>query len=72
MVSENKVTDKGKSFNPLKIMGIFWLAFGLIVLVATFFIKPTPQVPLMRGIVTNIVAATLLLGAGLISIMKGR
>ena len=66
------VSEEEKKFNPLKIMGVFWLSFGLIVLIATFFIKSTPQVPLMRGIVTNIIAAALLLAAGSICVIKGK
>jgi hypothetical protein len=61
-----------KDFEPLEIMGLFWLFFGIIVLVATFFVKGTENVPLMRGIVTNIIAAGLLLTAGLLSFLKGR
>jgi hypothetical protein len=43
-----------------------------VVLLATFFVKGTENVPLMRGIVTNIIAAGLLLAAGIFSILKGR
>ena len=61
-----------KAFEPLSIMGIFWSAFGVIVLIATFFVRGTPQVPLSRGIITNIIAGVLLLGAGVFSFLKGR
>ncbi len=61
-----------KEFEPLEIMGLFWLFFGIVVLLATFFVKGTENVPLMRGIVTNILAAILLLAAGLFSLLKGR
>ena len=59
-----------KEFDPLKIMGIFWLAFGVIVLVATLFVKATPQVPAMRGVITNIIAGVLLVGTGFFSLRK--
>jgi len=72
MVSENQTTEPKKTFEPLLIMGAFWLVFGIIILAATFFVKATPSVPLIRGIVTNIIAGVLLLGAGIISIIKGR
>ena len=61
-----------KTFEPLVVLGVFWSVFGLVVLMATFFVRETPQVPLSRGIVTNLIAGALLLGAGIISILKGR
>jgi hypothetical protein len=70
MVSEEQSLESGKKFEPLEIMGIFWLVFGIIVLVSTFFVEATEQVPLVRGIVTNITAGLLLLGAGIFSIVK--
>lgn len=72
MNSENNIKDEKKEFEPLQIMGIFWFLFGLIVLFATFFVKDTPDVPLSRGIITNITAGILLLGAGIFSILKGK
>ncbi len=53
-------------------MGIFWLVFGSIIVVATFFVRATPQVPLARGVATNLVAGFLLLAAGGFSIIRGR
>ncbi|NIM14166.1 MAG: hypothetical protein GTO45_19140 [Candidatus Aminicenantes bacterium] len=70
MVSEEQSLESGKKFEPLEIMGIFWLVFGIIVLVSTFFVEATEQVPLVRGRVTNIIAGVLLLGAGIFSIVK--
>ena len=72
MVNDTESSSGKKAFEPLEIMGIFWLIFGIIVLVGTFFVNATEQVPLMRGMVTNIIAGTLLLGAGIFSILKGR
>lgn len=59
-------------FDPLKIMGIFWLIFGVIVLFATFFIKATPRVPLVPSVITNIIAGSLLVVAGVVSMVKAK
>ena len=72
MLTNEKQSGQKQTFEPLEIMGIFWLFFGVVVLLATFFVKGTENVPQMRGIVTNIVAAALLLAAGIFSILKGR
>jgi uncharacterized membrane protein HdeD (DUF308 family) len=72
MNSNKQTTEPKKTFEPLEIMGIFWLVFGIIILVSTFFVKGTPQVPLIRGVVTNIISGFLLLAAGILSILKGR
>ena len=72
MVSSNEQSDSKQIFEPLEIMGWFWLFFGIVVLLATFFVRETENVPLVRGIVTNIFAAALLVLAGALSIIKGR
>jgi hypothetical protein len=72
MQTNNQQSEQKQTFEPLEIMGVFWLFFGIVVLLATFFVKGTENVPLMRGIVTNIIAAALLLAAGIFSILKGR
>lgn len=72
MAENKKAIESERKFEPLEIMGIFWLVFGLIVLVSTFFVEAAPRVPLVRGVVTNIVAGLLLLGAGLFSVVKAR
>lgn len=72
MISNRQTTEPKKKFEPLEIMGVFWLAFGAIVLFSTFFVRGTPQVPLIRGVVTNIIAGLLLFAAGIFSILKGR
>ena len=72
MNSDQQNTEPEKKFEPLQIMGIFWLVFGIIVLASTFFIEATPQVPLVRGVVTNVIAALLLLGAGVVCIVRAR
>ena len=72
MTSNDNQSNEKQTFEPLEIMGFFWLFFGIVVLLATIFVEGTENVPLMRGIVTNILAAALLLAAGLFSILKGR
>ena len=72
MATEPNNDDIKKTFEPLIILGVFWSLFGVVVLVATAFVEATPQVPLMRGVVTNLLAGTLLLGVGLFSFFKGR
>ncbi|MGD2295291.1 MAG: hypothetical protein PVF22_05590 [Candidatus Aminicenantes bacterium] len=72
MPSNERQSGSKQVFEPLEIMGVFWLFFGIVVLLATFFVKGTENVPLMRGVVTNIIAAALLLTAGVFSILKGR
>ena len=64
--------DVKKTFEPLIIVGIFWSLFGVVILVATAFVRGTPQVPLMRGVVTNLIAGSLLLGVGVASVLRGR
>lgn len=65
------MADK-KPFKPFTVLGVFWFAFGLVVLVATFFVRGTPRVPQIHGIITNLIAAAILLGAGIGSLLKGR
>lgn len=72
MTSSDNQSKEKQTFEPLEIMGVFWLFFGIVVLLATFFVKGTENVPLMRGVVTNIIAACLLLAVGIFSILKGR
>lgn len=72
MVSNKQTTEPKKKFEPLEVLGVFWLVFGFVVLVSTFFVKATPKVPLIRGVVTNIIAGLLLAVAGLLSILRGR
>lgn len=64
--------DEKKNFEPLVIVGVFWSIFGVVILFATFFVRETDQVPLLRGVVTNLLAGSLLLGVGLLSALKGR
>lgn len=72
MGSNEQNAETKRVFEPLEIMGIFWLVFGIVVLLASFFVEATPRVPEVRGVVTNIIAGLLLLGAGAVSILKGR
>jgi len=61
-----------KHFNPFWTMGGFWIFFGLIVLSATFFIKPTPRVPLIVSLIIDVTAALLLILLGGICIWKAK
>jgi len=61
-----------KQFNPFWTMGVFWVFFGLIVLSASFFIKPTPRVPLIVSLIIDISAALLLIALGGLCIWKAR
>jgi hypothetical protein len=70
--TKKQEVETTKTFEPLEIMGVFWLAFGIIVLIGTFFVRANPLVPLLHGVVTNIIAGGLLLGAGISCILKGR
>jgi len=72
MIKKKTTRPKQQQFEPLQIMGVFWVAFGIIVLAATFFVKSTEFVPQSRGIVTNIIAGLLLVGVGVFSFIKGR
>ncbi len=72
MVSSSTNNDIKKTFEPLQILGVFWILFGIVVLCATFFVQETPQVPAIRGIVTNLIAGGLLLAVGLGSYLKGK
>ena len=72
MTSTSDDTDIKKTFEPLIIVGVFWTVFGVVVLFATLFVRETDQVPLLRGVLTNLLAGSLLLGVGIISILKGK
>ena len=72
MVADSNNEDIKKTFEPLLIVGVFWSVFGVVVLFATLFVKGTDRVPLLRGVVTNLIAGSLLLGVGAISVLKGR
>jgi hypothetical protein len=71
---ENNSKDEKiiKHFNPFWTMGGFWIFFGVIVLSATFFIKPTPRVPLIISLIIDIAAALLLILLGAICIWKAK
>jgi putative Mn2+ efflux pump MntP len=58
--------NKKQEFEPLEIMGLFWTVFGIIIILAAYF------PPTWVGKITNIIAGSLLLGIGLIALLKGR
>lgn len=72
MEMDNQHREKKIAFEPLEIMGVFWIFFGVVVLLATLFVKGTENVPVIRGIVTNVIAGLLLLAAGVFSFLRGR
>ena len=54
-----------KNIQPLEVMGYFWFLLGVVVLIGTPFIKGSETLPQIRGVVTNLVAAAILLIIGL-------
>jgi hypothetical protein len=72
-VSEHQSDDETKTwFNPQAVIGTFWTAFGAIVLLASFFVTDSEYVPQTRGILSNAIAGLLLLGTGLLLLIRGR
>jgi len=55
-----------KGLNPLEVMGVFWMALGIIMVVATY------APPALLGKLTNLGAGIVLLAIGLIAFFKGR
>ncbi|MFZ5517946.1 MAG: hypothetical protein ACOY90_14975 [Candidatus Zhuqueibacterota bacterium] len=72
MGTTDKTDTTKPTFEPLLIMGYFWAVFGVVVLIASFFIEETPYVPYSRGLLINIIAGSVLVAVGLISVYKGR
>jgi len=72
MTSPETSDQAKKNFEPLEIMGIFWTVLGLLILVVTTFVKGNTYVPMERGILTNLIAAAILIGIGIFSILRGR
>ena len=52
--------------NPLEVMGLFWIALGIIMVVAVY------APPTMFGKLTNLASGVVLLAIGLIALFKGR
>ena len=55
-----------KMLSPLQIMGIFWITFGLVVMI-TAYAPPT-----LIGKITDLIAGGVLLIIGIISVLKGK
>lgn len=72
MSATAKSESNRKTYQPLQVMGYFWLVLGAVVLIGSFFIKETPYVPQMHGVVTNIIAGSILVFIGLMSVLCGR
>ena len=65
-----------KEFNALRLMGLFWTAFGVIVLAAIFFVNVPPalegrmSLAAARGV--NAIAGGLLILAGVLCLVGGQ
>ncbi|MFH1748880.1 MAG: hypothetical protein ABIG44_17755 [Planctomycetota bacterium] len=59
-------SKREKGLNPLEVMGIFWIALGVIMVVAVY------APPTAIGKLTNLGAGVILLAIGLIALLKGR
>jgi hypothetical protein len=68
----DKTETKMKDFQPLNIIGVFWLFFGVLVLFSTFFIKETSYIPLDIAILTNVLVGLTLFTLGFISLYRAR
>ncbi len=72
-MSEQQSGDETKKwFNPQAVIGTFWTAFGAIVLLASFFVTDSEYVPQTRGVLSNAIAGMLLLGTGLLLLIRGQ
>ncbi|MEE4310753.1 MAG: hypothetical protein V2J62_02690 [candidate division KSB1 bacterium] len=72
MKKDESKKDGSFDFQPLELMGYFWLVFGVIVLLATVFVGESSLVPKARGVMTNILAGLVLFLTGLFSVIRGR
>lgn len=52
--------------NPLEVMGLFWIALGIIMVIAVY------APPTTFGKLTNLAAGAILLAIGLIALLRGR
>ena len=64
MEDVKRKTEKG--LGPLEVMGAFWIALGIIMVVAVY------APPTWIGKITNLTAGIILLAIGLIAFLKGR
>ena len=63
---EDKREKRGGGVSPLEVMGIFWLALGVIMVIAVY--APDSAI----GKLTNLLAGVILLAIGLIALLRGR
>ena len=63
---KNTKSGSEKGLNPLEIMGAFWTALGIIMVVAVY------APPTLIGKLTNLIAGIILLAIGLFALLKGR
>ena len=62
---EEERTYKKQEFEPLQAIGIFWMVFGILVLIGIFFSHTT------LGKIANGVCGGILLIVGILSFLKG-
>ncbi|MCK4304618.1 MAG: hypothetical protein KAY24_10315 [Candidatus Eisenbacteria sp.] len=62
---ENQRSKGDKGLNPLQVIGIFWIALGIIMVIAVY------APPTVVGKVANLTAGGILLAIGLIALLKG-
>lgn len=72
MKKDESKKDVSIDFQPLELMGYFWLVFGAIVLISTVFVGESSLVPKIRGVLTNILAGLVLFLTGLFAVLRGR
>jgi len=63
--------EKKRSFEVLRLMGIFWMVFGAAVLVATFFVQENQYIDKYKGQIANLVGGALIFLIGLGVYVKG-
>jgi len=71
MIEDQEDTPR-RELKPLSILGLFWFVMGLFVYIAAFFVEASEYVSRTRGIVTNIVAGSVLTLIGLLCLYRGR
>ncbi|NLP12591.1 hypothetical protein GX408_19490 [bacterium] len=72
METQTTPSQTEKRFDPLNVIGFFWLLFGGVVFVSTFFVRGTSRVPLMHSVLINLLAAFLLIAAGGVCLWKAK
>lgn len=71
-MAKNQVDSPRKVLRPLFVMGLFWLGMGLFIYIAAFFVQANNYVSRTRGIITDIVAGSILTLIGIFCLYRGR